>query len=63
VVDGHFVTKLRYSPPVGTVVETTAGQGARPVGFSAGTDDWACVLLAIKESQTFTKAGYGAEHA
>lgn len=31
------------------VRETTAGQGARSVGYSAATDDWACVALAIRE--------------
>lgn len=31
------------------VRETTAGQGARSVGYSVATDDWACVLLAVRE--------------
>lgn len=31
------------------VRETTAGQGARSVGYSAALDDWACVALAIRE--------------
>jgi hypothetical protein len=32
-----------------TVRETTAGQGSRPVGFSAATDDVAAVHLAIRQ--------------
>lgn len=34
----------------GMVRENTAGQGARPVGFSGLSDDWAAVFLAVKES-------------
>lgn len=34
---------------VGVVRETTAGQGARSVGFADVSDDWACVLLAVVE--------------
>jgi len=35
---------------IGTVRETTAGQGARSVGFADAADDWACVLLAVREA-------------
>ena len=46
------------------VRETTAGQGARSVGYSAATDDWACVALAIREvaaasGRIFKLAGRG----
>src|ERR1051325_2948727 len=35
---------------IAVVRETTAGQGSRPVGFADSSDDWACILLAIKEA-------------
>lgn len=34
---------------VSTVRETTAGQGARSIGFADATDDWACVAFAVRE--------------
>lgn len=34
---------------IGVVRETTAGQGARNIGFADVADDWACVLLAVRE--------------
>jgi hypothetical protein len=46
----------------GTVRETTAGTGSRPVGFADASDDWACVLLAIREIQTYTDTGFGKEN-
>lgn len=43
---------ISYSGARSSIVgwETTPGQGSRPVGFSAGSDDVAQVALAIKES-------------
>ncbi len=38
----------------GVVRETTAGQGSRPVGFADASDDWACVLLAVREAAPAT---------
>lgn len=42
---------------VSTVRETTAGQGSRPVGVSAATDDRATVHLAIREILPSTISG------
>ena len=38
-----------------TAVETTAGQGSRPVGYTAATEDAAAVYLAIKEAGAATQ--------
>lgn len=52
---GANSTELQFFPAVAgaqsnsTVRETNAGQGSRPVGFSAATDDLAAVHLAIRE--------------
>ncbi len=52
---GTSSTELQFFPAtagsrsISTVRETTAGQGARSVGFSASTDDVAAVHLAIRE--------------
>lgn len=42
---------------VSTVRETTAGQGSRPVGFSAASDDRATVHLAVREIPAFSIQG------
>lgn len=41
---------------IGTVRETTAGTGARPVGFSASSEDVAALYVAIRESIDYTAA-------
>jgi hypothetical protein len=41
----------------GVVYETTAGQGSRPVGFSASSDDVAAVYLAIREPAAAASGG------
>lgn len=45
----HFFPATAGARSISTVRETTAGQGSRPVGFSASTDDVAAVHLAIYE--------------
>lgn len=61
---GANSTELQFFPASAgaqsnsTVRETTAGQGSRPVGFSAGTDDLAAVHLAIRELIDFKPQFY-----
>ena len=58
LVPGANSTLLGGFDPAGNcamaVVETTPGQGARPVGFVAATDDVAAVYLAVKETSSGT---------
>jgi hypothetical protein len=57
---GANSTELQFFPStagtrsISTVRETTAGQGSRPVGFAAATDDVAAVHLAVREIPPFS---------